>query len=507
MKIQTIAEVNLWWKFGKDFHFYDSSLKPLKKKPIIFTRSKLELKPGNIYIIRGPRQVGKTVWIKQTIRGLLEKGIDPKSIFYLPCDLLTGRTRKEFSATLRFYLDNIGLERKPLYIFLDEITAVDEWNIELKVLADVGVTEKCAIVVTGSNPWKIKEKRERLPGRGVEGNEKLFFPLTFREFVLQSSKKIASFVKEENVKLWDSLNILSEKAKEKIEVNIENREEVLDFVKEFLSFQSELQFLFRLYLITGGFPESINSFLFNKYFNKEKNETIDNYVYERFIDVVKGDLGEMIRSESSMRELISVIIRNYGNRYSFTDIANGTSAHIDHKTAMAYSELLKEAQLTRIFYSYDFSKERFRLKADKKIYFYDPFLFYAIQSWLTGKEGYEICLDVILNDDMLGHVIEGIVGNHLAITKERLPMQDMITFLWFYYDKSREIDFIYRKKNGQFIGIEVKYQNNVSVRDIAKLDRIKEYFLISKDSLVIGEIPILPANLFLFSLKKSDGYI
>ena len=38
-----------------------------------------------IYVLRGPRQVGKTTLMKLKIQELLESGVEPRTIFYYPC--------------------------------------------------------------------------------------------------------------------------------------------------------------------------------------------------------------------------------------------------------------------------------------------------------------------------------------------------------------------------------------------------------------------------------------
>lgn len=503
MKSKDIAELNLWWKFGKDFTEHDPDLKKTTPKRVKFKRQKIDLKTGNIFIIRGPRQVGKTVWIKQTIEDLIKDGIDEKSIFYLSCDKLTGTTRKELSSALNFYLTTIGADRKPVYIFLDEITAVSNWNIELKSLADSGTIEKCAIIVTGSNPWKIKEKKERLPGRGVEGNEMIFSPFSFREFIIQL-KSLPNWGLIEDKRLEDSLRNLLSKISE-IKATLEDKDSVIEAVRKLLPYHNELEYLFQIYLKTGGFPDSINSYLGNRY--AYKKEIIDDNVYERFAQIVRGDLFEMVRNESNLREIIDALLHRHSSKYSFTNIAEQVSSRPDDKTIASYIDLLRESILARVFYSYDFSRKKFRPKADKKVYFYDPFLYYAMSSWLQGKPGYEICSQIVIEDETVSGILEGIIGNHLALTKEYLPMRDMITFLWFYYDKHKEIDFIYKKDNDKYLAVEVKYQTNVSEKDMSIIDVPNEYILITKETTNLKDILMLPACIFLALLEKSKGHL
>jgi len=503
VKSKEITEANPWWKWGKGFPEFDSDLKKLKKKLIIFKRKRISLKTGNIYVVRGPRQVGKTVWLKQTIEDLIIKEkVDPKVIFYLSCDKLTGKTRKELRETINFYLENVALEKRPVYLFLDEITWVKDWVYELKSLADEGILERISVLVSGSNPWKMKEKAELLPGRRIEGNQKIFSPISFREFIFQL-KEPSSFLKSLPNELRKGIGKLFEKMG-KICVRLGEIEKIVEFTRIFLNYQKELQFLFLIYLKCGGFPDAINSYFHNRCKGEEK---IDDEIYEKFTAVVRGDLASLIRGDYAIRGLLKSIIEKMGSKYSFNTISREIPEHPDHKTIASHLELLKDSFLIRIFHSYDFSKREYRLKADKKIFFYDPFLYYSMKSWLEGRAGYEICSETVLDDDILGKIIEGIVGHHIALTEERLPMREMITFLWFYYDRTREIDFLYKDKKRKFVGIEVKYQNSVTLQDLNFINQVKHYFLLSKDVVKIGEINIIPVSMFLSFLEKSEGVI
>lgn len=61
VKIDEIVLQNPWWKYGKEFERYDPSLS--RVGDIFFHRCRLPLKRGNVYVIRGPRQVGKTTYL------------------------------------------------------------------------------------------------------------------------------------------------------------------------------------------------------------------------------------------------------------------------------------------------------------------------------------------------------------------------------------------------------------------------------------------------------------
>ena len=88
-KIAEIVSLNPWWKHEAEFVRYDNSLQ--KAKPIFFKRKGIELSKGSIYVLRGPRQMGKTTYLKDTIRSLILKGVPPRDIFYLSLDFFTSR--------------------------------------------------------------------------------------------------------------------------------------------------------------------------------------------------------------------------------------------------------------------------------------------------------------------------------------------------------------------------------------------------------------------------------
>ena len=69
-----------------------------------------------------------------------------------------------------------------LYILIDEITSIKDWNLELKYLQDSGIAKNAVILTTGSNASALRKEGELLPGRGIEGNEYFVKPLFYCEF-------------------------------------------------------------------------------------------------------------------------------------------------------------------------------------------------------------------------------------------------------------------------------------------------------------------------------------
>ncbi|HJH31810.1 MAG TPA: ATP-binding protein [Methanosarcinaceae archaeon] len=492
MRFEDISRENPWWKFGNKFHNYDRHLRELHNAFIEYKRKPLDLKNGNIYIIRGMRQIGKTTYIKQTIRSLLENDIDAGTILYISCDRLSSR-KELHNLTSNFIQQNI--EARTLYLFLDEITYLKDWVLELKNLADSNYIDRLIIVATGSNPIKLKEKTERLPGRRVEGNEYYFKPLNFRDFVFQSIDRLSVHI--ESQELADALVGLKG-AIEKNTIDLYNFNPTS--VKNILPFKEELDWLFATYTLTGGIPVVINDYLAQKYINKKEN--IGPNIYERFIRVVLGDITKLRRSETTAKAILKEIILKYASRYSFTKIGN--SLNISHQTVIEYLELFENSLLIEVVSSYDFNKKSARIKGNKKIYFSNPFIYYSVAALLSGEDGFSITEEILLkNRDIL---IEGMVANHLARTKEIPYLKEWKTFLWMYYTKTgKEIDFIYKGGGDGYLGIEVKYREEVDIREITHIRETGKDIVLTKNQFeIVDDMTFIPIPVFLAGLGNSQ---
>ncbi len=501
MKISEITEQNPWWVQRPVLADYERIFSRLfgETRPIFFARKTLELEKGNIYILRGCRQVGKTTYLYNLIRKLIEvKQIPPRDILYLSLDSFT--SRRELRNALTLFLQRT-MEAEEVYIFLDEITSLEDWNLELKYLADQGVTNRAVIVATGSSAARLKEKGELLPGRGLEGNEYFFKPLTFREFVLQTAHYIGESSRSQEFR--ENLFVLKEiLSKTALDIGAE-LEEVKGKVFEIMPYHNELQYLFRIYLITGGLPRVINNYLKNRY--EMNQESIDSTLAELFVRSVLGDLSKLQRQEILARGILKAVVERYGTRYSFSKLAGEIER--THVTTIDYLEFLEESFILFIHYAYDFNTKDIKSKGEKKVYFIDPFIYHSIKSYLRGREIWDIIMETLESEEVQGGLIEGVVNSHLLAHKERPYLKKGNTFLWTYYDKTKELDAVIRL-NHQYRGIEVKYQMRVNEKDIKRVPAIKDYLILSRDEIDgKGEVLILPVALFLSLLPVSEGNV
>lgn len=497
VKYGEIVNQNLWWKFGVAFISFDIDLVKLGNQRIRVGRRRIEPRQGDICVIRGCRQIGKTTYMKEYVSKLIGDGLDPRRILYLSVDRFFV-SRRELRRAINMFLRR-NRDASDCFILLDEITALKDWNLELKFLSDSGITQKARVLVTGSGGEALRKVGGQLPGRGLEGNEYYMKPLNFRDFIFQTVGRFAAGA--ESIELSQSLQIL-EKTLEGAKITMEeDLDEIINMVDIIIPFKAELEYLFEHYLRSGGFPTAINQYVQNIMVEK-KVEFFEPDLVETFVRIVLGELTKYGKNEMTARQVLKEIIDKYGSRFSFTKLARDVD--INRVTTSDYLDFMEKSFILSVLYAYNFAKKDLKYKGNKKVYFQDPFIFYSLKSSLTGKEINEIITETIEDEELLSKIMEGIVYTHLAINREIPYLKETNTFLWFYYDtRGKEIDNVL-KKNGSYLGIEVKYRNDVTPGDATKIQEIENYIILSKEDYIETEKTlVVPVEIFLALLERS----
>ena len=456
IKLSGLSSQNAWWK-GRDWGKNDNDLKNLE---ILLNRRKTGIKKGEIYLLRGVRRAGKTVYAKLLIKDLTEK-IDGRKIIYISCDRYSLRK-------IRNIVGEFVKRFNGEVVVFDEITYLDGWNILLKELAE---TTDLTIIATGSNPVKIKAKGERLPGRKIEGNEYFLNPLSFREFINNlvdmkdkiknpDIRRVATKIKK-----FDSFSPL--------DPNIE------DMVPYF----DELEPLFYSYILTGGFPDAILEYL--------KKGKIDEKFYETMVRLFLGTLSKENKSEEIGRGIMEKILNSGSSRLDFTTIASDIGIH--HNTVREYIEVLENSRIIYLLPAWDIDKKRYSLRKQKKIIFQSSLIPQALHHYITGCT-YEDILDFV--DKNLEVIVEQLVSSHIIWSFEKPIIKERHSFAGFYYDR-KECDLLILE-HGKNYGYEIKY---------GKLEKERypfKVFYITKDAM---DENAYPAPLFLAGIEKSENAI
>ncbi len=157
----------LFWEL-KGWELEDPHLKRRNALPFQRTIPFIPVENG-LYIIRGPRQIGKTTWLKEV---LSQKVKAKEKCFYLSCEKV--QNSGELSEILKATRD-YGT------ILLDEINYVEGWDKVVKSEIDSGKSK--ILMITGSHSVDLRRGADRMPGRFGAGQEFYLLPMSFSEFL------------------------------------------------------------------------------------------------------------------------------------------------------------------------------------------------------------------------------------------------------------------------------------------------------------------------------------
>jgi predicted AAA+ superfamily ATPase len=103
-----LANQNPWWQ-NKNAINDDFKIKQFNESKVQYFHPLVtqQYKPFSLFIIRGPRQVGKSTALKLLIRKVLSSGANPFSIFFFDCEMLF--TATEIKETIEAYFNFIDL--------------------------------------------------------------------------------------------------------------------------------------------------------------------------------------------------------------------------------------------------------------------------------------------------------------------------------------------------------------------------------------------------------------
>lgn len=169
--VQSLYEYNPWWEKGY-------KLKSIIERNKVLSCLYPLVETPDIVMLTGLRRVGKTITMKCLIQHLIEqKKVDPMHCFYISMD---DYQLKSYSLqdTVNEYrkLHKISIKTQ-VYLFFDEVTYIQDFQIQLKNLYDKG-TVKC--FASSSSSSLLKDDSAHLTGRKRIVEIK---PLDFEEYL------------------------------------------------------------------------------------------------------------------------------------------------------------------------------------------------------------------------------------------------------------------------------------------------------------------------------------
>ena len=270
---------------------------------------KIDLRRKQIEVIIGSRRIGKTTFIKQIIKGQIERGFQNNQLLYLALDH-PQLFRISISEHLKFFRKIFMHSRsQKLFLFLDEVQESPNWETELKSIYDL---ENVKIICSGSTSSLIKSQGGKLTGRQIVTT---IYPLSFKEFL--SFKKIKPTLAEDY----------------KYEKMVEE------------------------YLQTGGYPENVLL-------------PSEEYLQNLLDDTIARDLIRLfpIKKPGVLKDLLLLLASSVGSRTSFNKLSNVLDISVD--TVKEYINYFKAVFLVGSMEKWSPSYTN-RIYAAKKIYLLD----------------------------------------------------------------------------------------------------------------------------------------
>lgn len=197
-----------------------------------------------LIVLRGPRRVGKSVVLKDTVLALCtHPDVDPRQVVYLPADGMRAKDLTRAIALGRALTRSVDQPAPRLRVWLlDEVTSIDGWTATIKYLRDNTVFGEETVVCTGSSWSETGDvERDLLAGRAGSGRvrrSRLLLPMGFRDYVGITGGQIPA---PDPVQPW---NLQGAQTAEAVEC--------------MAAFADELDLSWQSYLTSGGFPRAVS---------------------------------------------------------------------------------------------------------------------------------------------------------------------------------------------------------------------------------------------------------
>lgn len=174
---QVFYEQNPWLRHAS----VPFSLAPKNQRPFaqLLWRRLLENRPNRFQLVLGPRRVGKTTVLYQTVRALLEQDIPVERLWWLRMDhpLLI---QADLGDLVRTVLSSSNATSdRPAFLMLDELVYAKSWDLWLKTFYDEHWPVR--IAATSSATAALRERRHE-SGVG-RWEEQYLMPFMFGEFL------------------------------------------------------------------------------------------------------------------------------------------------------------------------------------------------------------------------------------------------------------------------------------------------------------------------------------
>jgi len=413
---------NEWWTTGKN------AASAVYKA----TRDELEVVTGGvdsrrIQLIIGPRRVGKSTLMQQTISYLIRVGVDPLRILFFSGDdptLFDGNAT--IGDVVDCYINDVlheaisGLSGR-IYIFIDEIHTISGWQLWLKNYYEPMYNIK--FVVSGSTASHLFDgASESLLGRT---DTLRLMPLNLHQFcafwaIYHNSQEIAGYM--------DAIPAGS--------LYVEPGEYYEALKKDawkWDGFKPYVNAVLNEFLLIGGYPEYFsegNTALWQK---RLAEDIVGLGLYRDIVNIYR------IKTPDKLEKLLFFIADNNGQDFNMKTIADIIGC--DNETVSVYLTYLSQAYMALVLNNYSNNIGK-ALRKNKTLYVLDNGIANAI---LRVPK---------VDDSRAGHIVGSICARDaMAVCEANLWT------LYYWREKGAEVDLVLDRKTN-VLPIEIKYKGD-----------------------------------------------
>jgi predicted AAA+ superfamily ATPase len=360
-----------------------------------------------LYLLMGPRRVGKSVAMKRTIAELIEDGVDPKRVVFCPCE---GLSRQDLIRVIKLAADlTPGIADGERYWFFDEITYVPNWDEVLKQLRDQTLLRQGTVIATGSSGANLRAAQGELGGREGTGDTRFMWPMGFRPFLSELYSDLAAELPRDRIAI---ANVQTEATK--------------GHLQHFGVFVDDLAIAWERYLTIGGFPRAVA----DAHANVDVQRATANSLWNILVGEVLH-VGKM--SDRDVKALLARLVEAMGSPLSVANIAE----HLAIGSRNTVDDRID--RLCGAFYAWRAATTHDGLRpvrgGQSKLYFIDP----LVARLPSIRDGAITAPDMTkLNEQQVGTaLIRALSREHQAAV-----MDESIALVRRNPDSGAEIDFV-----------------------------------------------------------------
>lgn len=428
--LQPILAQNPWHESGK----VPQDFAPPRKRPLAACVWKTLISPkmARYQVIIGPRRVGKTVAMHQTVGQLLQEGIPPRKLWWL---------HLAHPILMRFELGELirthpilqhATQRDPVFFFLDELTYAENWDLWLKTFFDEQLPLR--ILATSSSSAALRQGRiESGIGRW---EEQFLTPCLFTEYLHLQGKTVRL---TSQTTLWQTLLDM-------INLSQEPNQLKDDRVR---------------YLFVGGFPELLMQKTTDptgqeSLFDHNTDLTSEAYRSQRILrtDAIQRaiyqDIPQVfgVQNPINLERLLYILAGQITGIVSYTNLAKDVS--VSPPTIDKYINYLERSHVVFLIPNYAPTEETIQRRG-RKLYFVDS----AVRNAALQRG-----VAPLDTPSEMGHLLENLVASHLFALSQQTGDR-----LYYWRKGSNEVDFIYDHPE-EPIAIEIASANHHSSRGL-----------------------------------------